>query len=347
MKKELKEIVELLLGFPEAERKQILIELNKMLPDLSEQKSELAIIEIKKEVEKERGILCPHCKSSNITGYGNYKGRKRYKCKDCQKTFNDLTGTPMSGSHYLEKWKEYFQCLAEGLSLREIKKKLSISLQTSFNWRHKILNVFEKMGCEKMEGIVEADETFFLSSEKGNKHITDRPVRKRGGVAKKRGLSTEQIPVLTSCDRTKHYVVGVGSGGKIKNDEVEKILGNSIEDNSDVTLCSDGEHSYTIFSKKHHINHEIVKSKKGKRITKKIYHIQHINNFHSRLKSWIQKFKGVATKYLAHYIHWFRMLIKSRIISNENEVEYYIKNSLSTLVLATNLSIKKEFTQFC
>jgi hypothetical protein len=39
---------------------------------------------------------------------------------------------------------------------------------------------------------VEADETYFLESHKGERHLP-RPPRKRGGVAKKRGLSNEQI----------------------------------------------------------------------------------------------------------------------------------------------------------
>lgn len=39
-----------------------------------------------------------------------------------------------------------------------------------------------------------------------------------------------------------------------------------------------------------------------------IYHIQHINAFHSKLKKWIDNFNGVATKYLANYMHWFKWL---------------------------------------
>ncbi len=41
---------------------------------------------------------------------------------------------------------------------------------------------------------------------------------------------------------------------------------------------------------------------------KGIYHIQNVNNFHSRLKRWLQRFNGVASKYLEHYLAWFRFL---------------------------------------
>ena len=39
-----------------------------------------------------------------------------------------------------------------------------------------------------------------------------------------------------------------------------------------------------------------------------IYHIQHVNNFHNRLKGWMERFQGVATKYLDNYLYWFRWL---------------------------------------
>ena len=35
-----------------------------------------------------------------------------------------------------------------------------------------------------------------------------------------------------------------------------------------------------------------------------IYHIQHINSYHSILKNWIRRFHGVATKYLNNYLIW-------------------------------------------
>ena len=39
----------------------------------------------------------------------------------------------------------------------------------------------------------------------------------------------------------------------------------------------------------------------GERV-KGIYHIQNVNNYDSRLKSWMRRFNGVATKYLDSYL---------------------------------------------
>jgi hypothetical protein len=46
---------------------------------------------------------------------------------------------------------------------------------------------------------------------------------------------------------------------------------------------------------------ELQQIKRGKH-KEGIYHIQHINAFHSKLKKWMDRFNGVATKYLANYI---------------------------------------------
>ena len=46
----------------------------------------------------------------------------------------------------------------------------------------------------------------------------------------------------------------------------------------------------------------------GKERVKGLYHIQNVNNYHSRLKSWMDRFNGVATKYLHRYLSWFHFL---------------------------------------
>jgi hypothetical protein len=43
-------------------------------------------------------------------------------------------------------------------------------------------------------------------------------------------------------------------------------------------------------------------------IIKGLYHIQNVNNYPGRLKQWIERFKGVATKYLNHYLALFQFL---------------------------------------
>lgn len=56
-------------------------------------------------------------------------------------------------------------------------------------------------------------------------------------------------------------------------------------------------------------------------LKKGIYHIQHVNNFHNRLKTWMDRFQGVVTKYLDNYLYWFRWLEIGKNLVFENRVE--------------------------
>ena len=42
-----------------------------------------------------------------------------------------------------------------------------------------------------------------------------------------------------------------------------------------------------------------------------IFHIQNVNSYHSRVKTWLRRFNGVATKYLSNYLGWYRWLDKN------------------------------------
>jgi hypothetical protein len=46
----------------------------------------------------------------------------------------------------------------------------------------------------------------------------------------------------------------------------------------------------------------------GERVRAKTIHIQNVNGYHSRLKGWITRFKGVSTRWLPNYLGWRRML---------------------------------------
>ena len=50
---------------------------------------------------KDRPLQCPRCQSQNVDPWGTYHyrpGLKRYRCNGCKRTFNDLTGTLLTGS---------------------------------------------------------------------------------------------------------------------------------------------------------------------------------------------------------------------------------------------------------
>ena len=102
--------------------------------------------------------------------------------------------------HKRELWSGHAQALVDGNSLRKVAARLDVHLSTAFRWRHRFLKEPKTVKSKVLDGTVEADETYFLHSEKGSRKL-ERPARKRGGKATKRGLSHEQVAVLIAGDR--------------------------------------------------------------------------------------------------------------------------------------------------
>ena len=60
------------------------------------------------------GLACVHCGSMSVKRNGTYKARQRYLCKDCGKSFNDMTASPLSGTKYPHKWLKYIEMMVGG-----------------------------------------------------------------------------------------------------------------------------------------------------------------------------------------------------------------------------------------
>ena len=74
---------------------------------------------------------------------------------------------------------------------------------------------------------------------------------------------------------------------------------------ADALLVRDANPSYTAFCHDEGFSHEIVNLNQGQRVNG-AYHVQSINTYHSRLKQSLERFHGVATKYLPNYLGWRR-----------------------------------------
>ena len=259
------------------------------------------------------GLCCVHCHQNNVIRFGKFEvnhglkkiERQRYRCKDCRKTFTESTASPIYRLKKGNRWLDFIECMLLGLSLRESAKRMQdISHTTLFFWRHKILSAIAQMDIKAFEGIVEMDETYFLYSEKGSRHIQGRKPRKRGGASQYRGISNEQVCVLVARDRAKNTFVGLLGRGRIQKSQLETTITPKLRDSN--ILCTDAWRAFKTYATGLGLPH--YRFKTGKERTRGLFHIQNANNYHSRLKQWILRFKGVATKYLQHYLAYFNFL---------------------------------------
>src|SRR5690625_7303904 len=130
----------------------------------------------------------------------------------------------------------YIYCLLSGYSIRKSAEETGISVQTSFDWRHKLLTAFAAVSVEKFQGITESDDLFFPYSEKGKKEL-ERPARQRGGKAGKAGISDEKVAVIATCDRSGNKDFKVATRGRISKKYLVRVLGGKLDKGS--ILCSD------------------------------------------------------------------------------------------------------------
>lgn len=245
---------------------------------------------------------CPHCNSAHLIKWGKAKETQRYRCKSCSRTFNIKTNTPLARLRKCHIWEEYARCMELKLTLRQAASICKINLKTSFLWRHRFLVAKSAQRQDKLTGIIEADEFFMAYSEKGSKQLSNgRQPRKRGGDADIR-KKDEQVALLLSIDRSNHLINKVLAADTAI--EIEINLEPHISNNS--VLCSDGAWPYVNIAKHTQCDHKRLITGK-KRVIDGIYHIQNVNGAIAHFKGWVLvKMRGVATKYLPHYLAWFR-----------------------------------------
>ncbi|MDP2829143.1 MAG: IS1595 family transposase [Sulfuricellaceae bacterium] len=249
-------------------------------------------------------LCCPHCAAERVIKYGSVDGLQRYKCQGCRKSFNALTGTPLARLRMKGKWLEQAAVLRDGLSLTKAMERLNVSRPTAFRWRHRFLALPKTVQAQALTGIVEGDETFFLRSSKGQRQGLGRTPRKRGGKAEKRGTSKEQVPVLVARDRsgnTADFILDSDDADHIV-DALKPILA------TDAIFCSDGSKAMAAAARKMKVAHRPVNLSAGIRVIGGVYHVQNVNAYDSRLKDWLRRFKGVATRYLDSYLGWHRAI---------------------------------------
>ena len=299
-KPELKRITDALKQLTPIQRKAVSVE----LAALDAQPASTAVIEGRFAV----AASCPHCASEQVRRHGSVKGLQRYFCAECRKTFSALTGTPLNRLHQRGKWLDQAAALQDGLTLHQVAHALNIHVSTAHRWRHRFLALPKAIQAQTLTGIAEADETVFLLSFKGKKNGLDRPARKRGGKAAKRGLSHEQVPVLVARDRagaTMDCVLKAVDALALSAALMPVLA-------RDAVLCTDGSPAMAAAARNLGVEHHAVNLSAGIRVDG-AWHVQNVNAYHSRLKGWISKFRGVATCYLESYLGWFRALDRSPV----------------------------------
>lgn len=222
---------------------------------------------LNEEEKNRKPDRCPHChKESRVIKKGFNKGKQRFQCKDCLHlyTFDSHTITT-----YLKIERSMFQRIVldilNCIPIKQTTVELDVSIQC----------VFE------------------------NRHIK-RAARKRGDPSNFRGLSHEQVCIVTTTNRSGREIFKkVGFGKPTTTSVLEKFSG-MLEKQS--VVYTDGAFSYE----------QLVKRSDCSLIQLKTYtaynraeHLNTLNHIYTLIKGQLVSFRGVATKYMNRYTSLF------------------------------------------
>ena len=286
-------------------------------------------LNLNEQLKNTRPECCPCCGKTgeHLIKKGFQHGKQRYMCKACGKKFTyDINQITAHSHQPVDAWITVIEDTLAMKSLDETAGKIGVCHETAFNMRHKLLAYLETMieTAKPPDELVETDETYVTESQKGVKCKNRKP-RKHGESASKRGLSNEQYCICVVTDRNKNVFAKCVNRAKPSSEDIIKALSAHVSRKS-VLLC-DGAASYNQLA-------DTLECKKieliGHESYDKVYHLNTVNNLHSRIKRMLGQFRGVASKYLNRYLALFSVIV-SCTKPSMNEFVDELRCTLSTI----------------
>lgn len=264
-------------------------------------------------IHQKQSVVCPHCGKSNIIFNGKTKDIQNYYCKNCYKYFNEFSGSTISYIKKKEKLKPYLLLMFRGSSIKDCALKVGISIQTSFDWRHKIIAAFGNHIIKEYGGITEMIQRNIKFSRKGQGakakkigqkgKITDPESNKKQETIEQNGY--QPLSLVAIADRNQNFEIKVVQRGDLMLDQVIKQVGKKL--NKVKKLCLDENAILKQFAGKKKISYFIRIPDQKVKGCNKYYHTDNIQMRFLKLGGFIERFKGVSSSYLQNYLYWYML----------------------------------------
>jgi transposase-like protein len=261
---------------------------------------------------KDRPFQCPHCHSPEVGPWGTYHyrpGFKRYRCKDCGRTFNDLTKTLFAQSQRsLLHWMLATFLLCLSCSSHRIARELGVHVRTSYRWCWWLRNAALSYETDRhLEGTIEADELYHTAGNKGQaKHGGTKPLGRRACRRRKkrepgRGHYDKDRPAMIAwVSRQGRLVVLAVKDFTVTT--VQQAAGFAVQAGS--RLYTDSARSYRAL--KGYV-HEFVNHTKKEYVRGEV-HENRAECLFSLLKPYLRVFRGISKCNLPGYLGFFQFL---------------------------------------
>ncbi|WP_135807389.1 IS1595 family transposase [Halorussus marinus] len=249
------------------------------------------------------GIYCPRCRAESVIRHGSYRVFQRYRCKNCDRTFNDQTGTVFGHSAVeLRKWfLAVYRYIRFNTSLRQLDVELDVSYKTVYRRVQRFLRALDAPRPQ-LEGPVKIDELYVKAGLKGRKR--DRPSRSRGLSTRGRGsYEQDKLPVFILADRGTgdRYVLPAKAADE---STIRLLLANRKEES--LTVYTDGFRAYEPLDEDDAFNREYVVHGDGEYVDGDA-HVNTCESHGSLARSWLSPHRGVSKDKLTSYLRTFQL----------------------------------------
>jgi transposase-like protein len=286
------------------------------------------------------GAVCPHCGNNNqdriykLTANTSSKVRKGlHKCAECNERFTVTMNTVMEDSHIpLNKWliAFYMMCASKTqISALQLQRHLELgSYRTAWFMCHRIrFTLKDAMPADKLEGTVEADETYIGG-------------RVRGRGRRYVGNKTPVVSLVERSGRVRSTVMD-----KVNGQVLTRLLRKHVAESSHLNTDESGVYNVAgkSFASHERVNHgeeEYARTgKNGRRVTTNT-----VEGFFGNTKRSLDgTHHHVTRKYLPLYMAEIDHKYNLRKVSDGERTKVGIKLvSGKRLMLRTPLKIKPQ-----
>lgn len=240
------------------------------------------------------GVRCPVCGNDKVCRYEtkNKTGKtiRLLQCLEptCKYKFSPTTGTIFHDSHLpLDKWFMAIALVCEskkGMSANQLKRTLGVSYKTAWYLAHRIREAMGQETTPKLNGIVEADETFVGGVyDKRRKRVAYEKPCVFGMIQRGGSVRAKKVPGRGARTLRKELVANVEAGAQLMTDDYAgyKVVGKQLYDHDTV-------------------NHSALEYAVG------LTHTNSIENFWSLFKrGLVGSFHKISEKHLDRYLDEF------------------------------------------
>jgi len=265
--------------------------------------SEESAANLLEQVRWLEGLCCPHCRSESVIKHGSYREYQWYLCKDCDRTFNDKTGTIFAHAKIgLETlFFVIYAFLRFNTSIRQLEAELDVSYRTL---RRRVEQFARTLDAPSIQlvGPVEIDEVYVSAGLKGRER--DRESRSRGLSTRGRGTHDGDKPlVFTLVDRGtgQRYVVPAKSA----DESTVRLLLETHEEES-LTVYTDGFRAYDPLEDDDAYQRSVVVHGDGEYVDGDA-HVNTGESHGSLLRPWLSPHRGVSKDKLTPYLRAFQL----------------------------------------